>query len=159
MSILNTVKQFLTGQRTSSGWVNSTEISIVEREPSIPAVNDWEVTTGRVSHPQQERKVTYHNNEINGLCTGKIGELTGSAMIGLFEDMPAWLPSLLIRVTVQTDEGKLSASLRERNGTVVQIPVPGVLECNPELVRGRVWLRCESGQSPARNIRYEAVII
>ena len=159
MSILNTVKQFLIGQPTAPGWADSPELASAEPEPSTPSVNDWETTTGRVCHPQQERKVTYHNSEINGLCTGKIGELTGSAMIGLFEDMPAWLPSLLIRVTVQTDEGELSASLCERNGTIVHIPVPGTLECNPELINGRVWLRCESGQSPARNIQYEAVII
>ncbi|GAB2604536.1 hypothetical protein [Spirosoma areae] len=159
MSILNTVKQFLSGQRTSVVWADSPESTGSEVGHSSLPVIEWEATTGRLRHPQQERKLTYHNSEINGICTGKIGELTGSVMIGLFEDLPSWLPYLLIRVTVQADEGELTASLREGNGAIVSVSTPGTCEATTELINGRAWLRCESGPTPARQIRYEVVII
>ena len=80
-------------------------------------------------------------------------------MIGLFEDLPTWLPSLFIRVAVQANEGELTASLRERNGAIVSGTAPGSFEGNAELTEGRVWLRCESGLEPARNVCYEVTII
>lgn len=159
MSIFKLVKQFLSGQRTAAVRVDSLELAVVEPAQVSQLVRDWGTTEGRLDHPQQERNVTYHNSEISGTCTGKIGELTGSVMIGLFEDLPTWLPSLLIRVTLRTDEGELTASLREGNDNVVSISTPGTLEGNAELIEGRVWLRCESGPTPARNIRYEAIIV
>jgi hypothetical protein len=120
---------------------------------------DWETTAGRLYQPQQERNITYHNSEINGTCTGNIGGLTGSAMVGLFEDLPVWLPSLLIQVAVEADKGELTVSLREVGGEVISVVAPGTLECNTELVGGRVWLRCESGPEPVQSIRYKAIII
>lgn len=159
MSIFRSVKQFLSGQRTAAVRVDSLELAVAEPAQVSQLVSDWETTEGRLYHPQQECNITYHNSEINGTCTGKIGELTGSVMIGLFEDLPMWLPSLLVRVTLRTDEGELTASLREENGTVVRVLAPNTLECNAKLVEGRVWLRCESGPTPTRNIRYEVIII
>ena len=159
MSILNTVKEFLSGKRPSNELIDSPQLAVVELpQPGLPA-DDWETTTGRLRYPQQERRVTYHNSEISGTCTGKIGELTGSVMVGLFEDLPLWLPSLLIQVRVQTDAGELTASLRDCTGEIVSVSAPGTFEGNAELVSGRVWLRCEAGPTPARNVRYEVVII
>lgn len=157
MSIFRAVREFF-----SSPPVSSVELPVdYAAEPQQPQLSGtgWEVTTGRLHRVQQERNVIYHNNGISGTCTGKIGELTGSVMVGLFEDLPTWLPSLLIRVTVRVDEGELTASLRERNGTVVSLPTPATLECNAELVSGRAWLQCDSGSTAARNIYYEVVII
>ncbi len=90
---------------------------------------------------------------------GTIAELTGPVMISLFEDLPTWLPKLLIRVTVQAGEGELTASVSEGNGVVTSVSAPGTLESNAELVAGCVWLRCESGLTPARNVSYEVIII
>ncbi len=159
MSLFHTVKQFLSGPPTRRVAANSPTVSVADPElPTSPA-NDWETTTGRLHHPQQERNVTYHNSEISGTCTGKIGELNGSAMVGLFEDLPTWLPSLLIRVTVRVADGDLTASIRESSGAIGSVVAPGTVECNAELVAGRVWLRCESGPLPARGIQYEVIII
>lgn len=159
MSIFRTVQQFFSAPPAPAARPDSSELLVTEPEQCNQPVSDWETTTGRVFHPQQERSITYHNSEINGVCTGNIGELTGSAMIGLFDDLPTWLPSLLIQVTIRADEGELTASLREIGGKIISIMAPGTLECNTELVNGRVWLRCESGAIPARCIQYEAIII
>lgn len=159
MSVFQTVRQFFSGLPAPTIQTNSPPPVIAEPTLRNPSADDWTVTTGRVYQPQQERNVTYHNSEISGSCTGLIGELVGSAMVGLFEDLPAWLPSLLVRVTVQVNEGELILSLRERSGTVVSVAAPGSLEADTELTDGRIWLRCESGRESARAIRYEVVII
>ena len=159
MSIFHAVRQFFNAPPPSIPRVDSPVSSVVELEQLGPLANKWEITTGRLYHPHQERRVTFHNSEIDGTCTGKIGELTGSVMVGLFDELPTWLPSLLIRVTIWAIEGELTVSLRESNGAIVSALAPGTLEGNAELVSGRVWLRCESGPMPARNICYEAVII
>ncbi|GAB3642910.1 hypothetical protein [Spirosoma arcticum] len=159
MSILHTVKEFFSGTTVLPVRADSPELLSAELELPTAPVNDWEITMGRVHGPQQERNVIYRNNEITGTCTGKIGELTGSVMVGLFEDLPTWLPSLFIRVTVQAGEGELTVSFRERNGAIVGGTAPGSFEGNAELTDGRVWLRCESGPKPVRNVRYEVAII
>lgn len=159
MSIFKSVKQLLGGQRTAAVRVDSLELAVVKPAQVSQLISDWETTEGRLDQPQQACKLTFHNGGISGTCTGKIAELTGSAMVGLFEDLPAWLPSLLVRLTIQTDTGELIASLRESTGTIVSVSAPGTLECNTELTKGRVWLRCESGPMPVRNLSYEMVII
>lgn len=159
MSILHTVRQFFSSPPMPPVRAASSVMPVVEPEQSTPPADDWTITTGRLLGPQQERNVTYRNSEINGTCVGKVDELTGSVLIGLFEDLPTWLPSLLIRVTVGAEQGELTASLRERNGIIVSVMAPGTFEGDAELTDGRVWLRCESGTAPARNIHYEVIII
>lgn len=159
MSILHTVSRFFSSLPTVSVQADSSATPVAEQKQFTPPVNDWALTTGRLRGSQQERNVTYRNSEITGTCVGKVEELTGSVLIGLFEDLPTWLPSLLIRVTMQIEEGELTVSLRERNGTIVSVTAPGAFEGDAELTDGRVWLRCESGSAPARHIRYEVVII
>jgi hypothetical protein len=159
MSILHTVKQFFSGPPVLPVRADSPEFSGAALELPATPVNEWEIMMGRLYRPQQERNVTYRNNEITGTCTGKIGELTGSVMVGLFEDLPIWLPSLFIRVVVQAGEGELIASLREGDGAIVSGMAPCSFEGNAELTDGRVWLRCESGPVPARNVCYEVTII
>lgn len=158
MSLFQTVRQFFSGSPAPTG-LTDTPAPVVAEPVLTTSADDWTVTTGRLYQPQQERNVTYHNSEINGTCTGQIGELVGSAMVGLFEDLPAWLPSLLVRATVEVGEGELTLSLRERNGTIVSVVAPGSLEADAELTDGRIWLRCESGRESARAIRYKVVII
>ena len=159
MSILHTVRQFFSSPPMPPVRADSSAMPVVELEPSTPSTNDWAITTGQLLGPQQERNVTYRNSEITGTCVGKVDELTGSVLIGLFEDLPTWLPSLLIRVTVRAEKGELTASLRERNGTIVSVTAPGTFEGDAELTDGCVWLRCESEAAPARNVRYEVTII
>ena len=159
MSILHTAREFFGGPPVLTVRADPPKLPVAEPEQPAPPVSDWKITTGRLHGLQQERNVTYHNSEIVGTCTGEIGELTGSVMVGLFEDLPTWLPSLFVRVTLQADEGELTVSLRQRNGVIVSRTAPGSLEGDAELTDGRVWLRCESGPALVRNICYEAAII
>jgi len=159
MSVLHTVREFFSSPPVLTVQTDSPKLPVAEPEQPAPPVSDWGITMGRLHRLQQERNVIYRNSEITGICTGEIGELTGSVMVGLFEDLPIWLPSLFVRVTIRADEGELTVSIRQRNGVIVSTTAPGSFEGDAELTDGRVWLRCESGPSLVRNVRYEAAII
>lgn len=145
--------------------------SVLARQPPVqvltdtktasthPVHLDWTHTRGRFYQLRQERHVTCRNSEISGTCQGQARELVGSAMIGLFKGLPEELPSLLIKLAVWADEGELTVSVCDYDGTIVRAVVPTTLEANVELSDGRAWMRCEAGSTPVRNIRYEATII
>lgn len=119
----------------------------------------WEPTAGAVHRPHQERRVTFRDNQVSGRCVGRMAELTGSALLCAFEDLPAWLPSLTVRLTVGAAEGTFAVSLRQPGGAVVAVTAPGTLESEVQLVGGRLHLRCEAAGRVAKGLRYEVVIV
>ncbi|MBC7891616.1 MAG: hypothetical protein H7Y12_05325 [Sphingobacteriaceae bacterium] len=158
MSLLNQVHRLFRG-RTLPETPPVAEQPAPERVPADSAEDAWGYTSGFARRPQQERRLTFRDNEVRGRCVGRIAELSGSTLLCAFEDLPVWLPSLTVRLSVQAVEGEFTASLRQPGGEVVAVTAPGTLEIEVGLVRGLLQLRCEAGGGVVKGLRYELVIV
>ena len=159
MFTFQAIRQFFSSPSVIGSQPSSPALSVADLTPAKALYAEWLLTKGRFYQLQQHRHVTCRNSEISGTCRGQAGELVGSAMISLFKGLPDWLPTLLIKLSVRADEGELTVSVCNHDGTIIRATAPSTLEAQVELVAGHAWLRCEAGLTPVRNLRYEATII
>ena len=132
---------------------------LTQPEPLIPATARWPLAVGTSRNIRQERDVNFHNNAISGRCTGRIGELSGAMMIYVFEDLPTWLTSLQVRLSIETEGGDVRLSLLEPGGSTAMLTAPGTLAGQFAISNGCLVFRCETGAKLVRGLYYEAVII
>lgn len=163
MSLFYDLKRLITGEMNSTQPMTPPSIGELAESnnpaPSVGTPHFWPLTSGTSHNVHQERNVSYCNNQISGRCVGRIGELKGALMLYPFEDMPAWLTSLQVRLTVETEAGDVRVSLLEPSGSITTLTAPCTLAGQFAVTNGRLALRCETDATSARGLCYEAVII
>ena len=163
MSLFNNFRQFFTKEPTPTETRVLAKVEtlaeLTQPELFVPSAARWTLAVGASRNVRQERDVALHNNAISGRCTGRIGELSGAMIIYVFEDLPIWLTSLQVRLTVETEGGDVRVSLLEPGGSTATLTAPGTLAGQFAITNGSLTLRCETSAKLVRSLYYEAVII
>ena len=163
MSLFHDLKRLITGDRHPAEplvlTADEEQPAPAQSVPSIHVHTFWPLAAGTSRNVHQERKVNYHNNAVSGRCIGRIGELTGALIIYPFEDMPTWLTSLHVRLTVEIEAGDVQIALLEPSGSITTLTAPCALAGQFAIINGCLALRCETDASSAKGLSYEAVII